>query len=1102
MGEAESEKDSSWGITVLHEPKDAIFDVVAVHGLSGHAFDTWTHKKTRVMWLKDLLPQTLPNARIMTYGYRAKFNDFTAHQDIRTIAENLLQQLSGLRQDKISKRPLVFVCHSLGGIVVKKALSQRSTEKCGEVKDATYGIIFLATPHSGSSIARSGGTISRLILGMFSFSAGRDLVTYLHEGSKVLSDITLDFMHEVSKYKIISCYETRPIKIMGIPILAVTKDSSLLKIPGEEIFGMDTHHRNICRFYAADDPFYQAIVPFFIGFSKGIDRLLTPSAPAMSNPIIETEALFDVPYARCLEFQGREKLLADIELYFGESDPEKQRVYGISGLGGAGKTQTALHYAFKNRFKYKSGVVLFNATSNTTLIADFHRIYDLLHLGKASNKVDCLKKWFSKPTRRDWLLIFDGFNDLNTVPIRDYFPNTSWGHIIITSRDQSTVGLVSPWGTAITPLEEDAAIKLLLGKAAIVNPTDEVLKDARVIVRHLGCLALAVDQAGALIRRRQKSLKDYYRLLENEQTELLKIKPGICLHEKTVSTVWELNFRQLEKDAPNASLLLLLFSFLEATQIPEIMLRRACSNMQIWANDGNVKDLSPDKAGIDSEIITLVNNEMRLDQAIEQLLAFSLIQANISASGRTFSIHPLVQACASHRVPLEVRQKWQVQAILFVTHAFRKQRLSGGIADLGDIGSQMFPHIPRVLKEFDTLDKACPQYPRAKRALCLLLLEGSKFNGNVWRRETIARAKELIEDYGDAILEARVARRESTILRLHGEMAASYRVIEDCLYYGAFAKGSDIDAKANAEKGKLINSYAGNLIMENQLVRAKKELESWQPKNPNRPSRMESSVLSDHNVALGRLLKNQGLFTEALPYFERIFHDIRSENCSGNPIWQMNALANVTDLYLEVRRPDDAEATLRETVKVMYARGWQRYSITRRLRLTLAESFIMRAMFQRAEECLLRLIPMFEGIEDPDTNQKTEHFRTWAGLARISHLQGNWDEAINRWKTAINIVERSGWSKKFNHGVLLQSLAQAQFRADKILESQETLKVAKESLAAEERKYWIVGLGSYWLDYILAPLGEIGQSEVMVECDSYSEEDEERREKLLSDLFG
>ncbi|EGD86493.2 hypothetical protein H112_04985 [Trichophyton rubrum D6] len=886
---------------------------------------------------------------------------------------------------------------------------------------------------------------------------------------------------------------------------------------------MDAHHRGICRFSAADDPFYRAIVPFFIGFSKGIDRLLIPPTPALNNAAFETETLFDVPYARCVEFHGRKQLLADIELYFSEPSSDQQRVYGISGLGmlikyvpfscngretnvnsplgGAGKTQTALHYAFQNRFKYKSGVVFFNATSNTTLIADFYRIYDLLHLGKASDKIDYLKRWFSKPTRRDWLMIFDGFNDLNAVQIRDYFPNTSWGHIIVTSRDQSTIGLVSPCGTIITPLEEDAAVKLLLGKAAIRNPSSEDITDAGVIVRHLGCLALAVDQAGALIRRRQKSLKDYHRLLENEQSELLKIKPGIGVHEKTVSTVWELNFRQLEKDTPDASLLLLLFSFLEAAQISESMLKRACSNMQIWSENGGVLDMSPERAGIDSGVISIINNELRFDQAVEQLLAFSLIQTSITASGRSFSVHPLVQSCASHRVSLETRQKWQVQAIMLITHVFRKQRLSGAITDLGDTGSQMFPHIPRVLKEFDTLDKNCPLYPKAKRAMCLLLLEGSKFNGNVWRRDTIAKARELLER-GDAVLEARVARRESTLLRLHGKIEDSYRVIENCIYDGVFAGGLNITEKANAEKGKLIISYAGNFIMENQLARAKKELESWQPKDPKHPSLMESSVLSDRNVSLGRLLKNQGCFSEALPYFERIFQDIRSGNCSGNPIWQMNALANLTDLYLEVSRPDDAEAMLRETMKIMYARGWQRYSITRRLRLSLAESFTMRVMWTTAEECFLRLIPMFDGIEEPDTNQKTEHFRAWAGLAKISHLQGHWDQAIRHWKMAIHIVEKSGWANKFNHGVLLHSLAHAQFQAGRITESQVTLEMAMQSLAAEERKYWIVGLGSYWFDYIQAPLGQIGQSKVIVEPDAYSENEEQSRVKLFTDLFG
>jgi len=50
------------------------------------------------MWLRDLLPQELPNVRIMTYGYNAKFRNFTAQQDLRNISMKLLSELVDLRR--------------------------------------------------------------------------------------------------------------------------------------------------------------------------------------------------------------------------------------------------------------------------------------------------------------------------------------------------------------------------------------------------------------------------------------------------------------------------------------------------------------------------------------------------------------------------------------------------------------------------------------------------------------------------------------------------------------------------------------------------------------------------------------------------------------------------------------------------------------------------------------------------------------------------------------------------------------------------------------------------------------------------------------------
>ena len=70
-------------------------------------------------------------------------------------------------------------------------------------------------------------------------------------------------------------------------------------------------------------------------------------------------------------------------------------------LGGSGKTQTALQYALRNRHNYSSGMFFFNASSQTTLAADFDRVFDLLEIGKGSNKIDAVKRWLSKVENQD-----------------------------------------------------------------------------------------------------------------------------------------------------------------------------------------------------------------------------------------------------------------------------------------------------------------------------------------------------------------------------------------------------------------------------------------------------------------------------------------------------------------------------------------------------------------------------------------------------------------------------------------------------------------------------------------------------------------------------
>ena len=72
---------------------------MAVHGLGGDAIDTWSHPTSNAFWLKDFLPQQIPDARILTFGYNAAaaFSESTA--EVIDHAKNLLASLVDKREE-------------------------------------------------------------------------------------------------------------------------------------------------------------------------------------------------------------------------------------------------------------------------------------------------------------------------------------------------------------------------------------------------------------------------------------------------------------------------------------------------------------------------------------------------------------------------------------------------------------------------------------------------------------------------------------------------------------------------------------------------------------------------------------------------------------------------------------------------------------------------------------------------------------------------------------------------------------------------------------------------------------------------------------------
>ena len=144
------------GFTPLCDPKDARVDIVAVTGLGGHALGSFRSTSGATVWLRDFAPRDIPRARFITYGYDTAVVASDSNQGIHELAHTLLDGLAIFRRRTgAQKRPLLFVCHSLGGVVLKEALiiSSKATEpgqkEWLEVVEVTYGLVFMGVPNLG-----------------------------------------------------------------------------------------------------------------------------------------------------------------------------------------------------------------------------------------------------------------------------------------------------------------------------------------------------------------------------------------------------------------------------------------------------------------------------------------------------------------------------------------------------------------------------------------------------------------------------------------------------------------------------------------------------------------------------------------------------------------------------------------------------------------------------------------------------------------------------------------------------------------------------------------------------------------------------------------
>jgi tetratricopeptide (TPR) repeat protein len=389
----------------------------------------------------------------------------------------------------------------------------------------------------------------------------------------------------------------------------------------------------------------------FLAIQRGEEGRAKPnSAPPFPRPVVERPVSVPAPFPgtglRHLprgpkpNFTGRELQLDEIaaKLAAGERT-------ALTGLGGLGKSRLAIEYAHRHAADY--GIIWWlRAETGATLIEDLASLATAL--GLASPDAADLGEAAGLALRRlegegRWLLIFDDAPGPDEID--RYLPKGGGGHVMVTSRELA-------WRELALPLQLPTLAPADAAAFLVARSGDEDLEGAaHALAMELGCLPLALEQAGAYVEENRTTLAAYLDAFRVHRAQLLR-EGAPRDYPAPVATAWELSFRALETEAPSAAILLEFLAFLAADAIPTRLFLDYSEHLP----ESLAKAL-PDLVAFDRELA-------------RPLLHYSLVERE----GESFSVHRLVQAVTRERMNPDERRERLAQVVSLLIRAFRFDR--------------------------------------------------------------------------------------------------------------------------------------------------------------------------------------------------------------------------------------------------------------------------------------------------------------------------------------------------------------------------------------------------------------------------------------------